>query len=116
MREGDVVMGKEVKIGLAVIGVLLCVFGGVLFVRLRREQPISAPAKVAAAKKDGKLKAADKTDGKPAKAREDRYAQRASPAKPSTPRDNKPPAGTADAISLEAPPLSSSPYRKLPTG
>lgn len=28
-------MGKEVKIGLSVIAVLLCVFGGVLFVRLR---------------------------------------------------------------------------------
>jgi nucleoid-associated protein YgaU len=61
-------MGKEVKIGLAVIGVLLCAFGGVLFMRLRREQPVTAQAKVAAAKKDGKLKTAKKADNKSNKA------------------------------------------------
>lgn len=38
-------MGKEVKIGLSVIAVLLCVFGGVLFVRLRSPQPTSPIAK-----------------------------------------------------------------------
>ncbi len=38
-------MGKEVKIGLSVIAVLLCVFGGVLFVRLRTPQPTPAVAK-----------------------------------------------------------------------
>ncbi|MGH7139747.1 MAG: hypothetical protein ACREHD_28740, partial [Pirellulales bacterium] len=48
-------MGKEVKIGLAVIGVLLCVFGGVLAMRLKREQPASALEKVAAAEKEGKI-------------------------------------------------------------
>lgn len=48
-------MGKEVKIGLAVIGVLLCVFGGVLAMRLKREQPANAVETVAAAEKAGKL-------------------------------------------------------------
>lgn len=48
-------MGKEVKIGLAVIGVLLCVFGGVLAMRLKREQPPNALEKVAAAEKEGKI-------------------------------------------------------------
>lgn len=48
-------MGKEVKIGLAVIGVLLCVFGGVLAMRLKREQPANALEKVAAAEKEGKI-------------------------------------------------------------
>lgn len=48
-------MGKEVKIGLAVIGLLLCVFGGVLAMRLKREQPANALEKVAAAEKAGKI-------------------------------------------------------------
>jgi hypothetical protein len=48
-------MGKEVKIGLAVIGALLCVFGGVLAMRLKREQPTNALEKVAAAEKEGKI-------------------------------------------------------------
>lgn len=48
-------MGKEVKIGLAVIGLLLCVFGGVLAIRLKREQPANALEKIAAAEKEGKI-------------------------------------------------------------
>lgn len=48
-------MGKEVKIGLAVIGSLLCVFAGVLAMRLKKEQPVSALDKVAAAEKEGKI-------------------------------------------------------------
>ena len=48
-------MGKEVKIGLAVMGVLLCVFGGVLFLRLRNDKPaFAARSKAADAKRTAK--------------------------------------------------------------
>lgn len=57
-------MGKEVKIGLAVIGTLLCVFGGVLAMRLKREQPANALEKVAAAEKDGNIVGKKKAGGK----------------------------------------------------
>ncbi|HVX12488.1 MAG TPA: LysM peptidoglycan-binding domain-containing protein [Pirellulales bacterium] len=53
-------MGKEVKIGLGVIGVLLCIFGGVLAMRLKREHPSTAQERVAAAEKEGKIPKADK--------------------------------------------------------
>lgn len=42
--------GKEVKIGLSIIGLLLCVFGTVLFVRLRNPDPDAAIAAKNAAK------------------------------------------------------------------
>lgn len=42
-------MGKEVKIGLSIIAVLLCVFGGVLFMRLRGGNETSTVAKKSSA-------------------------------------------------------------------
>jgi nucleoid-associated protein YgaU len=60
-------MGKEVKIGLAVIGALLCVFGGVLALRLKGEQPANALEKVAAAEKEGRVKGKKKQAEKPGK-------------------------------------------------
>lgn len=56
-------MGKEVKIGLVVMGVLLCVFGGVLLLRLRPQKPAfaarskSAEAKQTTKQSDKKTKA-----------------------------------------------------------
>lgn len=48
-------MGKEVKIGLAVMGALLCTFGGVLLWRLRPEKPTDvAVAKSEKAQQTGK--------------------------------------------------------------
>ena len=55
-------MGKEIKIGLGIIGGLLCVFGGVLFMRLKKEQPLLAEAKAVVEKVEAKLK--PKKDGK----------------------------------------------------
>ncbi|HEV3338960.1 MAG TPA: LysM peptidoglycan-binding domain-containing protein [Pirellulales bacterium] len=105
-------MGKEVKIGLAVIGVLLCVFGGVLFYRLRRETPDAAPKKVAAAKKDGKVKS-DKKKGptKPGKQEEGRYGRSAGQTAWSTTSNER---GQADH--KRAPALDASPYRDRSEG
>lgn len=55
-------MGKEIKIGLGIIGALLCVFGGVLFMRLKKEQPLMAEAKAAVEKIEAKFKPTKKTD------------------------------------------------------
>ena len=53
-------MGKEVKIGLSIIAVLLCVFGGVLFIRLRGGKEATPPV---ALKKSTDEPASDKQDG-----------------------------------------------------
>ncbi|MGH7192780.1 MAG: hypothetical protein ACREJM_04500, partial [Candidatus Saccharimonadales bacterium] len=57
-------MGKEVKIGLAVMGVLLCIFGGVLLLRLRPEKPAVAGRSKAADAKQAAKKPGKKTDAK----------------------------------------------------
>ncbi len=136
-------MGKEIKIGLGVIGALLCVFGGVLFVRLKREQPRIAQATVAAAKTDGKakLKPKAKPDGpgdrpqagpslgagldKSASRRtrresaaasevEDRYGRRPDGADAQPPKNFGPQAEAAPDHQLESPSTEESPYRLRP--
>ena len=47
-------MGKEIKIGLIVIAVLLCLFGGALYLRLRHESPAVAQAANSHKKSTGK--------------------------------------------------------------
>jgi nucleoid-associated protein YgaU len=54
-------MGKEVKIGLSIIAVLLCVFGGVLFMRLRGGKDATPPVTL---KKSADKQTSDKQDGK----------------------------------------------------
>ncbi|HET6883372.1 MAG TPA: LysM peptidoglycan-binding domain-containing protein [Pirellulales bacterium] len=71
-------MGKEVKIGLAVIGALLCVFGGVLAYRLKGEQPTNALEKVAAAEQEGRVKGRKKRGEKPGKKDKDKDEKPAS--------------------------------------
>lgn len=130
-------MGKEIKIGLGIIGALLCVFGGVLFMRLKREQPLMADAKATLEKVEAKLKPkkASKPDKeekpknrkvsfdaalakaagpsrlkKPARAALDRYGR---------PNDEEPQVAAEDARYEpanrdEAPTVEQSPYRNRP--
>jgi nucleoid-associated protein YgaU len=109
-------MGKEVKIGLAVIGVLLCVFGGVLFFRLRREKPAAPKELAAAVKKDAKAKQVKKhdrdrekpEDDKPA---EDRYGRLTGESARSTIADGLSPTEQSATNQTEPPSLERSPYR-----
>jgi nucleoid-associated protein YgaU len=109
-------MGKEVKIGLTVIGVLLCVLGGVLFYRLRREQPATPQQKVAAAKKEGKVKSAKKKEVNPDKPGEDRYGRLTAQAARNAPGDGGLQTVTGEVNQAEPPTIESSPYRNRPTG
>jgi LysM repeat protein len=104
-------MGKEVKIGLAVIGLLLCVFGGVLFFRLRREAPGTAQKKVAAAKKDGKAKSDKKESPKPKKEDNERPRRSAGKTAWSTPSKAESQDERREADQQLAPSLDTSPYR-----
>ncbi|HWB11523.1 MAG TPA: LysM peptidoglycan-binding domain-containing protein [Pirellulales bacterium] len=113
-------MGKEVKIGLAVIGVLLCVFGGVLFFRLRREGPGTAQKKIAAVKKgtvkkDTEAKSPTQKapqQEKPDKGRYDRFASNTAWSTLSHADDAAQPDANKDEPHDEQPPgLDSSPYR-----
>ena len=134
-------MGKEVKIGLAVIAALLCVFGGVLAMRLKREQPATALEKVADAEKDGKIKSTKKKVEKPGKegkepggpslgaglnnlsersrrarpeatGKTDRYGRPLSDDDSTLQADGEPQTDLADVNQMEAPDVRTSAYNK----
>lgn len=108
-------MGKEVKIGLAVIGVLLCVFGGVLFYRLRGEQPatgkkVAAAVKKATKSKDAKKENPDSKKTKDDKPKDDRHKRFAGRTAWDTSTIDRQPESTE-----QAPDVEKSPYRNRAT-
>lgn len=76
-------MGKEIKIGLIVIAVLLCLFGGALYLRLRHESPTVAKDEKSSKHEAGRAKSREKKSTNETEPSED------DPEQSRRPRDSK---------------------------